>query len=80
LDEAGLKSLEPWAKQKLALNNVNIARVRIMHLRSPERFTTPLPAELEATESYTSGRALIKRFFSLFYAPYPLYSRVVPIS
>src|ERR1700722_5474523 len=42
LDEAGLKSLEPWAKQRLALNNINIAMVRIMHLRSPERFSPPL--------------------------------------
>jgi hypothetical protein len=32
LDEAGLKSLGPWAKQKLALNNNKIAMVRIMHL------------------------------------------------
>src|SRR5579863_8645804 len=38
LEEAGLKSLEPWAKQRLALNNIGIAMVRIMHLRSRERF------------------------------------------
>src|ERR1700721_4852463 len=38
LDEAGLKSLEPWAKQRLALNNITIPMLRIMHL-SPGRFS-----------------------------------------
>jgi hypothetical protein len=30
LDEAGLKSLEPWAQQKLALNNMMIPICRMV--------------------------------------------------
>ena len=58
LDEAGLKSPEPCARQRLALNNKTIPMLRIMSPTQSEKiFTAPIPAEIEATKSYTNGCA-----------------------